>query len=77
MGARTGAYRLLVGKSEGKRPLGRPRQRWLDSVENDLQEVGWGTMNWIDLAEDGDSWWAVVSAVMNFSGCINCGVFLD
>jgi len=55
MGARTGAYRLLVGKSEGKRPLGKPRPRWLDSVENDLQEVRWGTMDWIDLAEDGDS----------------------
>ena len=63
--ARTGAYTLLVGKTKGMRPLGRPKRRWLDSVENDLQEVGWGTMDWIDLAEDGDSWRAVVSAVMN------------
>ena len=76
MGARTGAYRLLVGKPEGMRPLGRPRRRWLDCVENDLQEVGWGTMDWVDLAEDGGSWRAVVSAVMNHRVALSVGYFL-
>jgi hypothetical protein len=58
---RRGVYRVLVGKSEGKRPHGRPRRRWQDN----LQEVGWGSMDWIDLAQDRDMWWAVVNAVMN------------
>jgi hypothetical protein len=55
----------LVGKPEGKRPLGRPRHRWEDNIKIDLQEVGWGGMDWIDLAEDRDRCWAVVNAVMN------------
>jgi len=57
--------RVLVGKSEGKRPLGRPRQRWVDNIRMDLQEVRCGYMDWIGLAQDRDSWWALVSAVMN------------
>jgi hypothetical protein len=57
--------RVLVGKPEGKRPLGRPRRRWEDNIKMDLQEVGCGVMNWIELAQDRDRWRAVVNAVMN------------
>jgi hypothetical protein len=64
MGEGRGVYRLLVGKSEGKRPLGRPRRRWED-VRMDLQEVGCGCENWIGLAQDRDRWRALVTAVMN------------
>ena len=56
---------LLAGKPEGKRPLGRPSQRWEDNIKMDLQEVRWDGMDWTDLAEDRDSWQAVVNAVMN------------
>jgi hypothetical protein len=58
-------YRLLVGKPEGKRPLGRPRRRWLDNIRMDLVEVGWGCVDWIGLAEDRDRWRAVVNSAMN------------
>jgi len=51
-------------RPEGRRPLGRPRRRWEDNVKMGLQEMGWGGMGWIDLAEDRDSWWALVNAVM-------------
>ena len=54
-----------MGKPEGKRPIGRPRRRWEDNIKMDLQEVGCGGMDWIDLAQDMDRWWALVSAVMN------------
>ena len=57
-------YRVLVGKLEGKRPLGRPRRRWEDNIKMDLHKIGWG-MDWIDLAQDRDRWWALVNAVMN------------
>jgi hypothetical protein len=60
-----GVYRVLVGKSEGRRPLGRPRRRWEDNIRRDLQEVGWGCKDWIVLAQDRDRWRALVSAVMN------------
>ena len=56
---------FLVGKSEGKRPVRRPRHRWEDSIKMDLQEVGCGGMDWIDLAQDRDRWWTLVNAVMN------------
>jgi hypothetical protein len=59
------SVRVLVGKPEGKRPLGRPRRRWEDNIRMDLQEVGCGCVDWIGLAEDRDSWRALVSAVMN------------
>jgi hypothetical protein len=65
MGERRGAYRVLVGKSEGRRPLGRPRRRWEDNIKMDLREVGWGGMDWINLAQDRDRWRALVNAVMN------------
>jgi len=60
-----GVYRGLVGKLEGKRPLGRPRRRWEDNIKTDLQEVGSGGMDWIELAQDRDRWRAVVNEVMN------------
>jgi hypothetical protein len=50
MGEKSNAHSILVGKSEGKRPLGRPRRRWVDNMKMDLREIGWGCMNWIDLA---------------------------
>jgi hypothetical protein len=65
MGERRGAYRALVGKPEGRRPLGRPRRRWEDNNKIDLREIGWGGMDWIDLAQDKDRWRALVNAVMN------------
>ena len=55
-----------MGKPEGKRPLGRPRHRWEDNIKMDLQEVGWGGGDWLELAQDRDSWRALVSTVMNF-----------
>jgi hypothetical protein len=54
-----------VGKPEGKRPLGRPRRRWKDNIRMDLREIGWGGMEWIDLAQDRDQWRALVNMVMN------------
>jgi len=59
------AYRVLVGKPEGKRSLGRPGRRWEDDIKRDLQEVGWGSMDWIDLAYGRDRRWALVNAIMN------------
>ena len=65
MGEGRGMYRVLVGKPEGKRVLGRPRCRWEDNIRMDLQEVGCGVMDWIKLAQDRDRWRALVNAVMN------------
>ena len=65
MGEERGVYRVLVGKPEGRKPLGRPRRRWVDNIRIDLQEVGCGYMDWIGLADDRDSWRTLVSAVMN------------
>ena len=65
MGEERGVYRALVGKPEGKRPLGRPRRRWVDNIRMDLQEVGCGYMDWIGLAQDRDKWRTLVSAVMS------------
>jgi len=66
IGKRGGVYRVLVGKPEGKRPLGRSRLRWENSINMDLEEVGCGGMDWIELAHDRDRWRALVNAVMNF-----------
>jgi len=65
MGEGRVVYMVLVGKPEGKRPLGRPRRRWVDNIGMDLQEVGCGYVNWIGLAQDRDRWRTLVSAVMN------------
>ena len=65
MGEARGVYRVLVGKTEGKRPLGRPRRRWVDNIRTDLQKVGCGYMDWIGLAQDRERWRTFVSAVMN------------
>jgi len=65
MGEGRGVHRLLVKKPEEKRPLRRPRHRWEDNIKMDLQEVGCGGMDWIELAQDRDSWWTLVNAVMN------------
>jgi hypothetical protein len=65
MGERRGAYRVLVGIPEGRRPLERPRRRWEDNIKMDLQEVGWGGMDWINLTQDRNRWRALVYTVMN------------
>ena len=65
MGEERGAYRVLVGKPEGKRPLDRPRRRWVDNIRMYLQEVGCGYVDWIGLAQDRERWRTLVNAVMN------------
>jgi hypothetical protein len=65
MGEGRGAYRVLVVRPDGRRPLGRPRRRWEDNIKLDLPEVRWGGMDWIDMVQERDTWRAVVSAVMN------------
>jgi hypothetical protein len=65
VGKKRNAYRLLVGKPEGDRPLGRPRRRWVDNIKMGLLEIGWGGVGWISLAQDRDKWSALVNAVMN------------
>jgi hypothetical protein len=71
MGEKRNAYRLLVGKPEGKRPLGRPRRRWVDNIRMDLGEVGWG--DWIGLAQDRNRWRALVNSVLNLRVPRNAG----
>jgi hypothetical protein len=65
-GEKRNAYSILVGNPEGKRPLGRPRRRWVDNIKMDLKEIGWDGGDRIDLAQDTDQWRALVNAVMNF-----------
>jgi hypothetical protein len=65
MGEGRGVYRVLVGRPEGKRPLGRPRHRWVDNIKVDLREIGIGWANWIWLAEDRVQWQAFVNTIMN------------
>jgi hypothetical protein len=65
MGEKKNVYRILVGKPEGKRPLGRSRHRWVDNIKMDLRKIGWGGMDRIDLAQDRDQWRALVNTVMN------------
>jgi hypothetical protein len=66
MGEERGVYRVLLGKTKGKRPLGRPRLRWEENIKMDLQEVECGGIDWIGLAQDKDRWRALVNVVMNF-----------
>jgi hypothetical protein len=65
MGEKRNAYKILVGKPEGKRPLGRPRRRWVDNIKIDLREIGCEGMDWIEVAQDRDQWRALVNTVMN------------
>jgi hypothetical protein len=65
MGEKRNEYRLLVGKPEGRKPLGLPRRRWLDNIRMDLVEVLWGDVDWIGLAQDRDRWIALVNSVLN------------
>jgi hypothetical protein len=73
MGEKRNAYRLLVGKPEGKRPLGRPRHRWVDNIRMDLGEVGWGDVDWIGMAKDRNRWRALVNSALNHRVPRNAG----
>jgi len=77
MGAGEEVYRVFVGGHDGKRPLGRPRRRWKSVTTMCVQEVGWGGIDWIDLAQDRDRWRELMNAVMNLRVCIKYGEFLD
>jgi hypothetical protein len=76
MGEKRNAYRILVGKPEGNRPLGRPRRRWVDNIKVDLREIGWDGVDWIDMAEDRYQWRALVNTVLNPRVPKNAGKFL-
>jgi hypothetical protein len=75
-GEKRNAYRILEGKIEGKRPLERPRRRWMDNIKMDLREIGWGGMDCIDLAHDREQWTALVNKVMNLRVPQYVGKFL-
>jgi hypothetical protein len=77
MGAKRNTYRIFVGKSERKRPLGRPRHRWVNNIKMHLRVIGGGVMNWIDLAQDRDQWRALVNPVMNLWVPYNVAKFLS
>jgi hypothetical protein len=76
-GAKNNAYRILVRNPKGKRPLGRPRHRWVDNIKIDLREIGWDGGNWIDLAQNRDQWRALVRAVINLRVPLNVEKFLS
>jgi hypothetical protein len=71
-----GAYNILVGKPEGRRPLGRPRRRWEDNIKMDLREIGFGDVDWIHWDQDSDRWRVLVNTVMNLRVPQNAGNFL-
>jgi hypothetical protein len=77
MGETRNAYRILVGKPEGKIPLGRPRRMWVDNIKIHLREIGWDGVDLIDLAQDRDQWRALVKMVMNLRGSIKCWEVLE
>jgi hypothetical protein len=77
MGAKRNAYRILVGKPEGKRPLGRPRRGWVDDIKMNFREIGWGDMDWIDRAEYRYQWRAFVNTIMNLRVAQNTGKLLS
>jgi hypothetical protein len=64
-GEKMNAWRILVGKPEGKKPLGRPKRRWVDNIKMDLRDIGWDGVEWIDMTQDRDQWRAFVNAVLN------------
>jgi hypothetical protein len=66
MRVRMNAYRIFMGKPEEKRPLGRPRCKWVDNIKIDFREIRWGVMDWYDLAQDRDQWMALANTLMNF-----------
>jgi hypothetical protein len=70
-------YRILVGKPEGKRPIGRRRRRWEDNIKIDLRAIGWGSTDWIDLAQYRDQWRAIIKTAMNLPVPYNVGKFLS
>jgi hypothetical protein len=74
MGKKRGIYRVLVGKPEGNRPLVRPRHRWKDNINMDIQQVGCGGIEWIKLAQDSDSWRALVNVIINLRVPQNAGI---
>jgi hypothetical protein len=71
------AYKILVGKPEGKRPLGRPRRRWMDNIKMDLRDMRWDDMDWTDLVQDRDQWSTLVNTVMNIRFPPNAGNILS
>jgi hypothetical protein len=77
MGEKRNGYRILVGKPEGKRPLRRPRRRWVDNIKIDLREIGWDFMDWINLAQDREQWRTLVNTVMSLGIVQNVGKFLS
>jgi hypothetical protein len=77
MGEKRNAYRVMVGKPEGKRPIRRQRCRWVDNIKMDLREIGWNGMDWVDLAQDRGQWRALVNTVMNLRVPKNAGKFLS
>jgi hypothetical protein len=76
-GEKRNAYRILVGKPEGNRPLGRPRRRWVDNIKMDLGGIGWDGMDWIDLSKGRDQWRSLVNTGMNLRVQKNAGKFLS
>jgi hypothetical protein len=76
MGEKRNAYRILVGKPDEKRPLGRSRRRWVDNIKNDIREIGWVDIDWFDLVQDRNQWRALVNAVMNLRVPQHAGKFL-
>jgi hypothetical protein len=77
MGEKRNACRILVGKPEGKRPLGRPSHRWVDNTKIDLREIGWDGVDWIDMAQNRDKWRALVNTILNLRVPYNAGKFLS
>jgi hypothetical protein len=77
MGTKRNTYRILVGKPEAKRPLTRPRRRWVDSVKMNFREIGWGGMDWIDLAQGRDQWRALYEHSNEPLGSIKCWKVLE
>jgi hypothetical protein len=77
LGEKRNAYRILVGKPEGKRPQGRPRCRWVDNIKMDLRKIGWDGVDWIDMAQDREQWRALVNTVLNLRAPCNAENFLS